>query len=363
MRPDNDRVVNQGGSYLHNENFLKLSSLTPAMLSWVDKNSYDIILVLNKEGRFIFLSESIERILGFSVEKLVGEKWYEKMSTVDASFIKKNFNHDAPAQSFSINVLNDKGIYIMFECTIERLIDKDEVYFISTLRDITDKKESEEMMIRSEKMSVAGQLAAGIAHEIRNPLTSLKGFLQLLQAGLTSKEEYYQIMLEEIEKMEAITTELLFISKPLTDNKRTEAINEMIEDVVMLMNPQAKLKGIQLEFESEETAFVYCDRSQIKQVILNLVKNGIEAMDQPGKITIRLEVNNESIIIRVIDEGGGIPSDLINKIGEPFFTTKQAGTGLGLMISKQILEQHKAILDITQNKDRGSTFHIIFPVK
>ncbi len=136
------------------------------------------------------------------------------------------------------------------------------------------------------KMSVAGQLAAGIAHEIRNPLTSLKGFLQLLQAGVNRKEEYYQIMVDEIEKMEAITSELLFISKPMTDNKDWENLPELIDDVITLLHPQAKLKNITIVQEGEDRLRLNCDRSQIKQVFINILKNAIEAMDNPGHIKV-----------------------------------------------------------------------------
>lgn len=216
-------------------------------------------------------------------------------------------------------------------------------------------------MIRSEKMSVAGQLAAGIAHEIRNPLTSLKGFLQLLQAGVSREDAYHNIMVDEIEKMENITSELLFISKPMTDHKEMVKLPEMVEDVVTLLQPEAKLKNIEIKMKQISSQNVNCDRSQIKQVFINILKNAIEAMDAPGCIKISSQLQKQGMAIDISDEGPGIPEEIIHKLGEPFFTTKQNGTGLGLMITRQILERHEGKLEILQNEETGSTFKVILP--
>ncbi|MFD2628488.1 ATP-binding protein [Oceanobacillus kapialis] len=340
-----------------------LAKLPLFMVDWVDENNHDIVTVWDESGMMIYISKSIEKLLGYLPSELRGTYWYEKISAEDVSYVKEEL--ELPENSFqkvNINVLNRDGKYIWSECKIAKLTDKttNKQYYISTLKDITDKKEAEEMMVRSEKMSVAGQLAAGVAHEIRNPLTSLKGFLQLLQAGVNGKEEYYQIMVEEIEKIESITSELLFISKPLTDNRKLESLKSMIHDVTVLLSPQAKLKDITIELKVEEHIQINCDRSQIKQVLINLLKNAIEAMEAPGTINITVEDDYETVEISIKDEGPGIPEHILHKLGEPFFTTKQTGTGLGIMITKQILASHQAELDIRQNEKKGSTFQIIF---
>ncbi|WP_099158196.1 ATP-binding protein [Virgibacillus ndiopensis] len=342
--------------------FDDVTSLPKFMLDWVEENSNDLITVWDESGKVCFVSKSVERILGYSTTELQGTSWYNKISPEDVSYIKSHFDEStSTSQTYNINIRNKDGKYIWTECKIAKIkVDQSgDSFFISTLKDISDKKEAEEMMIRSEKMSIAGQLAAGIAHEIRNPLTSIKGFLQLLQAGVNRKEEYYKIMIDEIEKMETITSELLFISKPMTDNKRVERVDEMIRDVISLLKPQANLKKIEIKWEQTESPSIYCDRSQIKQVFINLLKNATEAMDESGKIEIKVKKNNSQIIIEFIDEGSGIPEEIIHKLGEPFFTTKQNGTGLGLMITTQILEKHDAKLEIIKNKIKGSTFRII----
>ncbi|WP_188455609.1 ATP-binding protein [Virgibacillus oceani] len=341
--------------------FENVTGLPKFMLDWIEKNSNDLITVWDENGKVCFISKSIERLFGYSTTDLRGSLWYEKISPDDVSYIKSHFdNHTSIGQTFNINIRNKSGKYIWTECIIAKIKDEnsDDSYFISTIKDISDKKEAEEMMIRSEKMSIAGQLAAGIAHEIRNPLTSIKGFLQLLQAGVNRKEEYYKIMIDEIEKMETITSELLFVSKPMTDNKRVERVDDMIHDVIALLNPQARLKNIDIEWKQKVYPSIYCDRSQIKQVFINLLKNATEAMDEGGKIELKVHQNAAQVIIDFIDEGPGIPEEIIHKLGEPFFTTKQNGTGLGLMITNQILEKHEAKLEIIKNEIKGSTFRI-----
>lgn len=340
-----------------------LSALPNLVLDWIDQNSYEFYSVWNEKGKGEYFSKAVENILGYKPEELIGISFLDLILPEDLIYIRKEFNKESfTNQTFNVHIVNIDQKYIWCECKIARLIEPNsgEVFYVGSVRDITDKKETEEMMIRSEKMSIAGQLAAGIAHEIRNPLTSIKGFLQLLQAGVNRKDVYYKIMIDEIEKMETITSELLFISKPLTDNKKQESILEMVHDVIELLRPQAKLKNIILDIIGDDQ-FIFCDKSQIKQVLINIIKNAIEAMDEPGKITVTIVDLEGKVKIDISDEGPGIDEEVIHKLGEPFFTTKQQGTGLGLMITKQLLERHNAQLKILQNEVKGSTFRILFP--
>ncbi|GAB3066592.1 ATP-binding protein [Virgibacillus ainsalahensis] len=341
-----------------------LSRLPTSVLTWIGNNVKDVFILWNQKGEAIFISESFQNLLGYKLSDYKTLTWHELLSPKDARYIHRNIDKNTNEnQVFNVDILNSQGKYILSECTIVKLKDtnSDEFHYISLIKGISDRKELEEMMLRYEKMSVAGQLAAGIAHEIRNPLTSMKGFLQLLQAGVKGNEEYYNIMLDEIVKMETITSELLFISKPLTENMKMEPVDQMVNEVIVLLQTQAKLKNIDIEYDYTYNGLVFCDRSQIKQVLVNLMKNAIEAMEQPGTIKITAEIKEDQVELTVIDEGRGIPKEIIHKLGEPFFTTKQSGTGLGIMITKQILERHDAVLEVDSNKEKGSKFRIIFP--
>lgn len=342
-----------------------LASLPSFILKGLNKINNDIIVICDHKGKIVFISNNVELILGYEISDILGIDWDEKVLAEDVAYMQRNMEAFInKRQEFNINIRNRCGKYIWFSCSVTRVNDEasSSYYYLAALQDITNKKEAEEMMVRSEKMSVAGQLAAGVAHEIRNPLTSMKGFLQLLQSGVDRKEEYYKIMFDEIDKIETITSELLFISKPLTDNKQKESIDNLVEDVVVLLRPQAKLHNIEINWEHRSCRSILCDRSQIKQILINLIKNGMEAMDVPGQIKINFQELKSYIAINVIDEGSGIPEEIIHKLGEPFFTTKQNGTGLGLMITKQILSHHDGKLEVFKNAGMGSTFQILLPV-
>ncbi len=340
-----------------------LAELPAPMLQWIDQNGFDIVFVCDYEGIIHYTSSSITRLLGYLPEEVVGTSSLAYLDSCDVPVLRNRFESTTEwPQRFHLTILDNRGKHIWMEASISLTENQGVPYYVGVAKDVSDKKEIEEMMFRSEKMSVAGQLAAGIAHEIRNPLTSLKGFLQLIQAGISRKEEYYQIMVEEIEKIETITSELLFISKPVAENKEPETIHEMLQDVITLLYSQARLQNVQISFEKGENSKLLCDRSQIKQLFINLIKNALEEMPNGGKIDIRQRQEGNDCIVDVVDEGPGIPDEVLAKLKEPFFTTKKEGTGLGLMICTQILDKHNGALDILRNETKGSTFRASLPI-
>lgn len=183
-----------------------------------------------------------------------------------------------------------------------------------------------------------------------------------MNTGIEGKEQYLKIMADEIEKIEHITSELLFISKPLTDDHHRESLNELLDDVCTLMQSQARLHDVQIMLNQSDEIFINCDRSQIKQVFINIIKNAIEVMEDGGTIQVIVIKHDQHVDIDIVDEGPGIPDELLDKINEPFFTTKKNGTGLGLMITNQILTKHKGELTVIRNKTRGTTFRVTLPI-
>src|SRR5690625_2468842 len=223
-------------------------------------------------------------------------------------------------------------------------------------------KKLEKMVVESEKLILAAQLSAGLVHEIRNPLTSLKGFLQLIQSGVQQKEEYYRVMIGEIDKLEKITTELLQMAKPLKKQMKMEYVKELIEDVAFMLDTQSSFKDVNLEIKCDPTIQIVCNASQIKQVLINLILNAAEAMTNKGTIYLHTYIKNQFVIMDIIDEGEGITPEVINELYEPFFTTKEQGTGLGLIITQHLLDLHQAKLEVRPNKQKGSTFTILLPL-
>lgn len=230
------------------------------------------------------------------------------------------------------------------------------------VRDISERKKNEELLINSEKLYVAGQLAAGIAHEIRNPLTSLKGFLQLMSSGRQTNKNYYDIMKSELNRIESIVSELLMLSKPQIYELSRKDIRHIIRDTVTLLEAQALLHSIEMETRAgDDPLWVLGVENQLKQVFINVIKNAIESMLEGGKIIIGCMREGDSVIVRIEDYGPGIPEDQLSKIGQPFYTTKEKGTGLGLMVSYKIVDNHQGRIQVRSSLGIGTTFDIVLP--
>lgn len=339
------------------------SDLPHFLLNWIEENANDIVGVWNSKGELQFISANVKNIYGYDSNELLDSKWKKLITAEEYDFFLEMLDFNTKYQSLNVNIQDYNGNLILSKLLIQRVLDKksNDVYYISIIQDISDQLSMQNMITDQENTSLTGQVTASIAHEIRNPLTSLKGFLQLLESGVSEKEIYYKIMIEEIEKIEMITSDLLLISKPLIKKKKLESVYSMIHDVVVLLNTQAQIRNIKVVLPEKIDLQVYCDRAQIKQVLINIIKNAIEASNPSDKITLKLCQEETNIYIEIIDEGAGISDEILQKIDEPFFTTKETGTGLGLMITNQILKQHKGSLNIKKNKKRGSTFIVILP--
>ncbi|CAM4469763.1 two-component system sporulation sensor kinase A [Paenibacillus endophyticus] len=236
---------------------------------------------------------------------------------------------------------------------------------LSVIRDLTDRKRSEEVLIRSEKLSAIGQLAAGVAHEIRNPLTALKGFTQLLSARYPEHPHYFTIMSNEIDRITLIVNEFMTLAKPHFTQFHDVPLVPILSSVLSILETQAILLNVELKVCLDHTApTVFGNADQLKQVFLNIIKNAIEAMPHGGEVQLSVATNDEgNVLIRIKDGGSGIPEELIKKIGEPFVTTKEKGTGLGIMISTRIIEAHKGTLKLSSVVNVGTVVEIMLPIQ
>ncbi|NBI29310.1 sensor histidine kinase [Chengkuizengella marina] len=225
-------------------------------------------------------------------------------------------------------------------------------------------QQSEEMLIKSEKLSVVGQLAAGVAHEIRNPLTSLIGFLNLIKHGKEMNREVLEVMTSELHRIELILSELLVLAKPQEITYKHKNIHNIFKDVLTLIEIQATQNNVKIQLDIEEKVpFIDCDENQLKQVFINLLKNAIEAMPSGGNIIISVKMNeDEKVFISIQDDGCGMNEEEVCKLGEPFFTSKEEGTGLGFMLSEKMIHNHKGSIHIHSIKNVGTSVDIILPL-
>lgn len=228
-------------------------------------------------------------------------------------------------------------------------------------RDITEKKAIEKEMKRLSGLDLIGQMAAGISHEIRNPMTTVRGFLQLLSTKneIEPFHNYFTLMIDEIDRANSIITEFLSMGNTRTTNLQELNLNSIIHEISPLLSADAINQNKELQLETAETPNLLLNKNEIRQLILNLHRNGLEAMDQGKVLTIKTYTENDTVVLAVQDQGKGIEPEILGKLGTPFFSTKDNGTGLGLGVCYAISNRHHAEIEI-QTGEGGTTFFVKF---
>lgn len=220
-------------------------------------------------------------------------------------------------------------------------------------------------LVRMEKMEVASHLAASISHEIRNPLTSTRGFLQLLSESKdipSGLKEYIAIATNELDQAERIIRDYLTFAKPTPNKLKNLNLPKEIEKAVRIVEPLAKMSAVHISFQTESCS-IKGNSGLFQQVLINIIKNGIEAMPSGGNLTIRGNVAKSSVIISIKDEGVGMTDTQKSRLGEPYFTTKDSkGTGLGMMVVFRIVESMKGTIDVNSTKGYGTKIILTFPL-
>lgn len=244
---------------------------------------------------------------------------------------------------------------------------KDDLILLAENNLFTKKRESwlnrEEHMLRSDKLRVIGELASGMAHEIRNPLTTVKGFLQISKANGYNIENWYSLIMEEIDRMSDLTGEFLQFSKPHSIDFRVYSLHECVLKVIALMESEATRFGHQIHYkEAADPLLVLMDQDKMIQLLLNIVKNACEAMEENGVVHMQLTSDAKNVTVVIADNGPGIPGEQLEKIFHPFFTTKESGTGLGLSICYKIVQDHQGTLEVESELGTGTRFIITFPL-
>ncbi|KRE89277.1 hypothetical protein ASG89_34800 [Paenibacillus sp. Soil766] len=347
-----------------------LKSKTEQYESFIENNS-DAIIIFNNDGVVTRVNVAFENMFGWSKESVIGIELH-LLPFIPADYYDE-FKHmrEQVRDGHSITGvettrIHKNGEYLNVVLTASPILDGkgNKLGWSVTLRDITNWKIAQEHLQHSEKLSVAGQLAAGIAHEIRNPITSIKGFIQLMKSGIGEKQTYFDIMSSEIERIELILSELLILAKPQSIKYERKDIRVLLSQVMTLLDSQAILHNVEFSTEYQPgVTHLYCDENQLKQVFINFIKNSIESMPEGGKITIEISSDrDQEMLIRLHDQGCGIPKEVLAKLGQPFYTTKEKGTGLGFMVSKKIIENHNGKVHVQSEVNKGTTIEITLPL-
>lgn len=330
-----------------------------------------IIAFTDEKGTITNVNEKFCEISQYSREELIGQNHSILNSGLHSKeFFKNLWKTIGQGEVWKGEIRNKAkdGSYYWVHTTIVPFLNANgkPYQYLSIRNDITERKKTEEVLHQQDKLAAVGQLAAGVAHEIRNPLTTMKGYTEFLQLEETHEErqEYLSIILDEIDRVNNIVEDFMVLAKPKAAELEERDIIPIIKNVVSFLEFEARNRNVKIGFEYQQDIIqIECDENRLKQVLLNFIKNGIEAMPDGGNITVRAGIINNQVQIAIKDTGVGIPQEKLKNIGEPFFTTKKNGNGLGLMVSFKIIESHNGKVFIESELNKGTTFNIVLPAK
>lgn len=340
---------------LSEECFSKAFNVSPAIMT----------ITTLEEGRYIKVNNSFCHIMGYSREDIIDKTSFDLQIWADPAdrervkqrIQKQQFVHDMEFIFCTKSGEQRLGLY-----SAEILDVHGEPCLISVISDITDIKKIEMEMTRLDRLNTVGEMAASIGHEIRNPMTTVRGYLQILRenAAYAKEIESFDLMIEEMDRANLIITEFLSLAKDKMVDLQPRNLNSIIRKMLPLIQAKATSKDQYIKLELDDLPDLFLDKKEIRQLIHNLINNGMESMSTPGEITIKTFAEKEKVVLAVKDQGHGIENDLLDKLGTPFFTTKEQGTGLGLPVCYRIAARHNAQIDI-ETGPTGTTFFVKFP--
>jgi two-component system, NtrC family, sensor histidine kinase HydH len=329
----------------------------------------DALISIDKEKRIVTLNRRAGEILG-SEEKDLKGKGIGEVLGLDGEKLLQRGENTPIVRDEEIQVKQRSGKEIPLSLSAAPLKDDlgQAIGSVLLLRDLREIRDLQEKVRRGERLASLGRLAAGVAHEIRNPLSSIRGFAQYFRNRFKDQKEeleYASIMVKEVDRLNRVITELLDFARPKTPHREPHSLENMFDQSLRLLQPELAKKQVEVEREIEpHLPLVRLDRDQISQTILNLLLNSLESIDAGGKIRIGLRKGDSSpsIQIAISDTGRGIPREDLGRVFEPFFSTKRKGTGLGLAIVHQIVESHGGEVQVESREGEGTTFRITLPV-
>lgn len=237
---------------------------------------------------------------------------------------------------------------------------------IYTIENVQQKRTIDLELQRAEKLNVISQLAASVAHEVRNPMTSVRGFLQLLnedEASTKTQKNYITIAIDELDHAQGIINDYLSLAKPHNEEKTLLNLSIEVKKAIELMTSFSTILDIDIKSELEENLYIQGNRGEVKQALINIIKNGIESMDMGGLLDVKLYKAAGFVFIEIKDTGKGMTESQLKKIGTPFYTTKEKGTGIGLTITYQLIHSMRGFISVESKLGKGTTFTITFPIK
>ena len=345
--------------------FKKFKTFTSTVL----ENMGESVIVVDEQKRITLFNKSSESLFKRKEEEIIQKALSELSDDIAKSLSEYCKNSGEKCADVAIDTLiADEAKYLLLNFTRNKDDDGRNNYII-VINDLTESRRLEEENKRKEKLSAMGELASGVAHEIRNPINAIGMIAQRLDKEFkveNEEEEFHSItslLRSEVTRVNKIITQFLSYAKPLDIQVRKIDSKNFFDDIYRLFADQAKLKGVELVKSSDHSFEMMIDPELIKQSLMNLIQNAIDAVDKKGKVEINYFKRGTNLIIEVTDNGKGIPDNIKNKIFDLYYTSKPEGTGLGLSIVQKIIAEHKGTIEVFSEVNKYTKFKITIPQK
>ncbi len=329
------------------------------------------IALFDAAGNLRFVNVQMSKLLKAPRRALIGSKLYrlffhESLSLTIRKHILRIYQGLVLYRRYHDEFQDAGGRHLLVSISQPSELDGD---YLVSVKDVSEYKQIEQAAFQNDKLAMLGKIAAAIAHEIRNPLTSIRGFIQLLNPYLAEigKQEYGRIILSEIDRANDIIYEFLNSSKPSAPMKQKVPVDLLLRETILLSESEAHMKGCEIQYENYDPRLtVAVDVKQIKQVLLNMMKNAMDAIqdvigERKGVIEISARPEGRFAAISIRDNGKGMEKTILSRLFDPFFTTKEAGTGLGLSVSYRIITNHGGTIQVDSRIREGTEFIIYLP--
>lgn len=341
---------------------------TKTLNDLIIENAADGVIAIDRQGDVTTMNPAAEMITGYTLNELVGKPYATLFSDPHfASPVLDTLAHGTEhlAQEVSFPA-RDRTIELSVTTSRIHNPNGELIGALVIFSDLTARKETQRRLAQTERLATLGELMAGVAHEVRNPLTAIRGYVQIIrqQTSLPVHQEYLSVVLKEIDSINRVIQQLLDFSRPRQSQWQQVLLNSLIEETLILVQTSGVQARIAFNVEQDkELPAIVADRELLKQVILNILINAVQAISTCGEIRIRTlsySATQQAVIIE--DNGCGIDIALQKKIFDPFFTTKASGTGLGLALSQRIINAHQGDIHVASMPGCGATFTLILPI-
>ena len=342
------------------------------LLSLVLDSMTDGLVVLSSEHIIMLLNKAAERLLPFENEELLERNIWETLSDREiGEFFKESLTNQDRVYDKQFT-LDTGGAIRILSCSIMPLARSGKALGnLIHVEDVTEKRSKEARLRRAESLASLTTLAAGVAHEIKNPLGSISIHIQLIQKAVAQENsfdkegisKYLDVLNEEVDRLNGIVIDFLFAVRPINADLERRSLNILVHEVLDFVQFELKEAGITVhENFAKMIPDLDLDEKYMKQALLNIIKNAIAAMPEGGVLDVRTEMDSSDVSLRIADTGVGIEDANLTKIFEPYFTTKEFGSGLGLTVVYKIVKEHGGEISVSSREGEGTTFTFSFPI-